>query len=57
MEALQQAIDVGTDIDALVLAMGIADRVSVGADDKPEMDRLLTTARAHGWSVHMRKKL
>ena len=45
MEALQQAIDGGTDIDALVLAIGTADRVSVGADDKPEMDRLLITAR------------
>jgi hypothetical protein len=52
MEALQQAIDGGTDIDALVLAIGTADRVSVGADDKPEMDRLLVTARARLERAH-----
>ena len=46
MEALQQAIRGGTDVDALVLAIGTAERVSIGADDKPEMDRLLVAAHA-----------
>ena len=46
MEALQRATDDGTDIDALVDAIDIAERVSVGADDKPELDRLLSAAHA-----------
>ena len=46
MEALQRAIDGGTDVDALVAAIGAAERVSVGADDKPELDRLLVAAHA-----------
>ena len=46
IEALQQATDSGTDVDTLVAAIGAAERVSVGADDKPELDRLLIVAHA-----------
>ena len=46
MEALQRATDDGTDIDALVVAIGIAERVSVGADSRPELDKLLSAAHA-----------
>ena len=46
MEALQRAIGGGTNVDALAVAIGTAERVLVGTDDKPEMDRLLVAARA-----------
>ena len=36
MEALQQAIGGGTNVDALVVAIGTAELMSVGADAKPE---------------------
>ena len=46
MEALQQAIGGGTNVDALVVAIGTAELMSVGVDIKPEMDKLLNAARA-----------
>ena len=46
MEALQRAIGGGTNVDALVAAIGAAERVSVGVDNKPELDRLLVAAHA-----------
>ena len=46
IEALQRGIGGGTDVDALVAAIGAAEQVSVGADDKPELDRLLVAAHA-----------
>ena len=38
----------GTNVDALVVAIGTAERVLVGTDDKPEMDRLLVAMRTSG---------
>jgi hypothetical protein len=56
IEALQRAIDGGTEAGALVAAIGAAERVAAAADDKPELTGcwLLLT---HGWSVLVGKKM